>query len=82
VTIDYLFTADNSMPMAGGVMQILVNGKEVAQGRIDRTILRAGAIGETFDIGRDTGVPVTDDYAGEGVFDGVISGVEVTLGKG
>jgi arylsulfatase A-like enzyme len=81
VTIDYVFTADAMMFMTGGVMRILVNGKQVAQGRIDRTIVRAGAIGETFDIGRDTGVPVTDDYADEGVFEGGIDGVEVTLGQ-
>jgi arylsulfatase len=80
-TIDYVFTSETGLPGSGGLLQILVNGHEVAQTRLPRTLIRAGAIGETFDIGRDTGVPVTDDYSGEGVFEGVINAVDVRLGK-
>ena len=50
---------------AGGTMMICVNGERAGSGRIGRTILGTTGIGETLDIGRDTGVPVTDEYAAE-----------------
>ena len=62
-------------------MRILVDGKQIANGRIERTIsLRAG-LGETFDIGYDTGAPVVEDYAKDGRFTGDISKLTVELGQ-
>jgi arylsulfatase len=64
----------------GGWSFYLKDGRQVAQGRIDRTILSsAGTNGESFDIGQDTGVPVTDDYAASGRYPGRISKVQVDL---
>ena len=59
--IAFAFTSDGGV-RAGGTMRIMVDGKPVAEGRIPRTIVMVAGLGETFDIGRDTGVPVTDDY--------------------
>jgi arylsulfatase A-like enzyme len=75
----YEFAADHVGADTGGEMRILVNGVEVASGRIERTIRGTAGIGETFDIGRDTGAPVVDAYSNEGWFQGEISKVEVTL---
>ena len=48
------------------------DGRAVAQ----RARIMAG-LGETFDTGRDTRVPVSDDYRDEGVFTGAINKVQV-----
>ncbi|MBV9592438.1 MAG: arylsulfatase [Actinobacteria bacterium] len=75
------FTMDTPFGLGkGGTMKISVNGLQVAEGRIERTILSsAGTNGESFDIGHDTGVPVTDDYAATGRFPGRIVKVQVDL---
>jgi arylsulfatase len=74
--IRYEFTSDGGIG-AGGTMRILVDEKEIGSGRIDRTILVAAGLGETLDIGIDTGAPVTDAYKDEGRFDGEIQKVVV-----
>ena len=80
-TIRFDFDFDGGGPGGGGTMRILVDGKQVANGRIERTIsLRAG-LGETFDIGFDTGAPVVEDYAKDGRFTGDISKLTVELGQ-
>jgi arylsulfatase len=78
-TVRFEFKQDPGMPGSGGTLQIDINGEEVAQGRIDRTILLPAGIGETFDVGLDTGARVTDDYAGEGAFQGQIHKVVVEV---
>ena len=42
---------------------MLVDGKQVAQGHIERTICCRFSLDETFDVGADTGTPVIEDYA-------------------
>jgi len=61
------------------VMRILVNGEEVAAGRIDRTIGAPLPDGETFDIGRDLGAPVSTAYTATGRFPGTLHQVNVEL---
>lgn len=76
--IRYDFDSDGGA-FAGGIMRISVDDREIARGRIDRTILIAAGLGETFDIGVDTGVPVVDTYKNEGHFNGEIHKVQVDL---
>jgi arylsulfatase len=78
VKIRYDFDSDGGYGV-GGTMRISVDDKEVARGRIDRTILVTAGLGETFDIGIDTGAPVTDAYKDEGRFNGEINKVVVEL---
>ena len=73
--ISYDYTLDGR-PGQGGTMTISVDGREVARGRIARTPRVAAGLGETFDIGRDTGVAVTDLRGGT-TFNGAISRIEV-----
>ncbi len=75
----YDFVSDGGKLGAGGVLTISVNGKALAQGRIERTILISAGLGETFDIGRDTGAPVSEEYSGQGAFAGEIKRVVVDL---
>jgi arylsulfatase len=76
--VTYEFENDAG-PLSGGEMKISVNGKPVASGRISRTILSVSGLGETLDIGRDTGAPVSSE-TGRGEFTGGIDKVEVKLG--
>jgi arylsulfatase len=73
------FDYDGGGPLRGGLMRISVNDKEVARGRIERTIIIPAGLGETFDIGFDTGAPVTDAYRDQGRFNGDIRKVQVEL---
>jgi hypothetical protein len=78
-TVTFNFERD-PQPGAGGTMHIAVDGREVGQGRIDRTINIPAGLGETFDIGSDTGSTVSDEYPGAGAFAGDIDSVAVHLG--
>ncbi len=78
-TVTFRFERD-PQPATGGTMHILVDGKEVGQGHVDRTINITAGLGETFDIGSDTGATVSDEYQGAGAFAGDIESVTVHLG--
>jgi arylsulfatase A-like enzyme len=49
----------------GGTATLFVDEKQVAQGRIRRTVMVRFSLDETFDVGEDTGTPVVEDYAGK-----------------
>ena len=78
VTLRYDFDAEGGYG-AAGVLRISANGREIARGRIERTLLVVAGLGETFDIGIDTGAPVVDAYKDEGRFNGEIRKVQVDL---
>jgi arylsulfatase len=81
VTVGYNFAYDGGKPGSGGTGTILINGKKVATGRIERTIpFLFGA--ETADVGMDIYTPVTPDYKqGDNKFTGKIDKVTVGLKK-
>ncbi|HEY6477535.1 MAG TPA: arylsulfatase, partial [Polyangia bacterium] len=62
-------------------VKLLVNGQEVASGRLDKTEFARFSADETFDIGCDTGSPVSADYASPFAFTGVMKKVEISLGQ-
>jgi len=72
------FVSDGGV-YAGGEMSITVDGRQLVRGRIPKTIAMPAGLGETLDIGRDTGAPVSADY-GRANFDGSISRIDVELG--
>jgi arylsulfatase len=49
----------------GATGTLLVDEKQVAQGKIPQTIGVRFSLDETFDVGEDTGTPVSEDYAKE-----------------
>lgn len=62
----------------GGTVSLFVNDKKVAAGRLDATIWTGKySADETFDIGADTGSPVSDDYASPNRFTGNIKKVVI-----
>ena len=80
-TIVFDFRYDGGGIGRGGTGTISVDGKQVAQGRIDRTVPLRFSFDETFDIGEDTGTPVSEDYDVPFGFTGKIEKVVVSLGE-
>ena len=79
-TIRYEFTYDGGGRGLGGTGRLLVDGAEVATGRIDRTMGFRISLDETFDIGSDAGEPVSEDYHVPFDFEGILNKVVVVLG--
>jgi arylsulfatase len=61
-TIRYEFAYDGGGLAKGGLGTILVNGKKVAEGRIDRTQPMIFSADEGADVGEDGETPVVEDY--------------------
>lgn len=66
---------------AAGELTIRINGRPVGEGRLDRTIRMPLGLGETFDIGQDTGAPVNNYYTPDRSA-GTISKVQVNIERG
>jgi arylsulfatase len=73
------FAYDGGGVGKGGSVKLLVNGKEVGSGRVDKTEFARFSADETFDVGCDTGSPVSDDYKSPFRFTGKMKKVEITL---
>jgi arylsulfatase len=78
-TIRFEFKYDGGGVGKGGTGTLLADGKEVAKGRIEKTILGRFSADETFDTGEDTGSPVSDLYKAPFRFAGTIKKVEIDL---
>ena len=65
----------------GGTATMMVDGKKVAQERIERTLPFRISLDETLDIGEDTGTPVSEDYKTPFKFTGDLEKVVVKLVK-
>jgi arylsulfatase len=63
----------------GGTATMTVDGKQVAQGRIEHTIPFRISADETLDIGEDTGTPVSEDYQVPFKFTGDLKKVAIQL---
>jgi arylsulfatase len=76
-TIAYAFTYDGGAPGSGGMSRLSVDGKQVGEARVPRT-LPFFMSEEGADVGVDNELPVTEDYAqGNNRFTGQI--IKVTL---
>jgi arylsulfatase len=79
VKYEFIYDGANSEDMAKGGKSILyINGKKVAEGRVEKTV--PGRFGiDTFGVGEDTGSPVSKNYKSPFVFKGVINKVDIDL---
>lgn len=59
----------------GAQAQILDGDKVIASGHIPKLMFMPAGLGEMIDVGRDTGVPVTDYHSPQGKLDGEVSHV-------
>jgi arylsulfatase len=81
VKVQFKFTYDGGDPGSGGTGALLVNGKQVAEGRIDKTVPYQFSLDETVDVGVDLALPVTEEYPATGnEFTGTINSVTIDLG--
>jgi arylsulfatase len=64
---------------AGGVGRLYINGKKVGEGEIPRTTPFRYSAEETFDVGCDTGSPVTPEYGPNTRFTGTVNKVVIEL---
>jgi arylsulfatase len=78
-TVRFEFKYDGGGVGKGGTGTIIVDGKEAAKGRIEKTILGRFSADETFDTGEDTGSPVSDLYKSPFRFAGTITKVVIDL---
>ena len=81
MTLDFKY--DGPGMGKSGTGTLAVDGKQVAQGKIEHTIPIRFSLDETFDVGKDTGTPVVEDYVNKMpfAFTGELTKVVVQLGK-
>jgi arylsulfatase len=82
-TIDFDFKYDGGGLGKGGLGTLAVDGKKIAENRIERTSpVGKFTLDESFDVGEDTGTPVIDDYDAKMPFKftGKLEKVEIKLG--
>jgi hypothetical protein len=73
------FEADAPKPGSGGRTRLLVNGKVVAEGRLEHTVPARFSAYACMDIGRDNRKPVSHTYKSPFVFTGTIHSVVFDL---
>jgi arylsulfatase len=78
-TILFDFKYDGGGLGKGGNGTLLVDGKAVATGRIERTLPFRLSLDETLDCGEDTGTPITEDYKVPFKFTGKLEKVTIDL---
>jgi arylsulfatase len=78
-TIRFEFAYDGGGVGKGGMATLLVNGKNVATGRIERTQCCIFSADEGADVGADDGTPVTEAYNVPFKFTGKIGKVTIEL---
>ena len=62
VQIEVLTQYDSGERMAPATLTLTVNGEQIAQGRIERSVPAIHTASDTFDVGKDLGSPVALDY--------------------
>ncbi len=78
--IRFEFSYDGNGRGKGGMGKIFIDGKEVAQGRIEHTMTNVFSAVDTADVGMDLTSPVTEDYK-ENKFTGKIDSVTVDISQ-
>jgi arylsulfatase len=79
VTLTFDFKYDGGGMSKGGTITLLVNGKKVGEGRVDKTAGFKYSLYEGQDIGEDSGSPVDFDYTPPFKFTGKLDKVSVEL---
>lgn len=80
-TIVWEFNYDGGGIGKGGIGTLSVDGKQVAQARINQTVPARFSFDEGLDVGEDTGTPVSEDYDVPFKFSGDIEKVVINLGE-
>jgi arylsulfatase len=73
------FKYDGGGIRKAGTATLLLDNKPIGSGRIEQTARFGQGYGEGFDVGLDSGTPVSDDYEVPFPFNGTLTRVTVTL---
>ncbi|NEQ42007.1 MAG: hypothetical protein F6K40_39855 [Okeania sp. SIO3I5] len=81
VTFEADYLTDSEEPYAGATVTLYANGNQIGEGRVEESLPVKFNQDETFDVGFDTGTPITESYVDEMPFDftGSLSNVTVEL---
>ncbi|MDJ0843905.1 MAG: sulfatase-like hydrolase/transferase [Crocosphaera sp.] len=81
VTFKAEYITESEEPEAPATVTLYANDTEIGQGRVDKSLPVKFSQDETFDVGFDTGTPVTETYFDEMPFDfnGTLNNVTVDL---
>jgi arylsulfatase len=76
------FKYDGGGLAKGGAVSLFVDGKKDGEGRVDQTVPMLFSADETCDVGKETGSPVSPDYAPiDNEFSGAVNWVQIDLEK-
>ena len=78
-TVRVEFKYDGGGVGKGGTVTLFVNDRQVAQSRVEKTVPARFSADETFDIGCDTGSPVSESYMSPFAYPGTIDKVVIDL---
>jgi arylsulfatase len=76
-SIGFDFAYDGGGMGKGGAGTLSVNGQNVGEGRIERTVPIIFSTDDTFDVGEDWGTPVSPTYEAQFKFTGILKRVTV-----
>jgi arylsulfatase len=78
-----VFDYDGGGPGRGATVRLLVDGDQVGDGRLERTVPLVFSLDETCDVGRDSGLAVSADYTPQqSEFTGTIVLVRLEIAQG
>jgi arylsulfatase len=74
------FAYDGGGTGKGGTASLLLDGEKIGEGRVERTVPIGFSTDETFDIGRESGSPVSPEYSPrDNHFSGEVNWVEIDI---
>ncbi len=79
VTLKAVYKTDADKPFAGATVSLFANDKKIGEGVILKSIPNRVTLDETFDVGFDTGTPLSDAYKMPFQFSGTLKDVTITL---
>ncbi len=79
VTLKAVYKSDKDVPFSGATVTLYANNRRIGEGRVEKTLPNRISIDETFDVGYDTGTPVTEDYETPFDFTGKLKEVAIDL---
>jgi arylsulfatase len=79
VTVRAVYVSDADRPFAGATVTLFANDRQLAVGRVEKSIPNRVTLDETLDVGFDTGTPVTEGYDMPFRFTGELRAVTIEL---
>lgn len=79
VMLKAVYKTDSNKPRSGAKVTLFANDREIGAGRIEESIAFRVTLDETFDVGFDTGTPVSEEYETPFQFNGGLESVVVEI---